>query len=378
MITRHRVPLFLVAVVGASAVILVSVLRLLAPAALQTFGELPPGLVGTLAGPVAEIAIGFVGALGVLAVVVMAQASDAAARDSAVRYAPGGRATGTRAVLRAAAVVTALFVAVTTPGGMIPVAGYAFALAVLGGTVVIVVLLLLRRPWAGLAVGAVLAALVASAVLRLDGGALIPRILAAFAPVVPSALVALAHLGAAAALIVWVILDARRDRGGVAIWVRRHRVAITVAAALCAVPYVLARASWLTPWPLLGGSAEMFAAQPMVQLTGLMLGAGMLAGGVLTIGLVRPWGERFPRWLAGLGGREVPVLLAVVPAVLVAVLFTVGGVEFIVAVATRTAAVAGALEMALMLPFWLWGPLLAVATWGYAMRRDSGLVSVPA
>ncbi|GAA3083583.1 hypothetical protein GCM10020000_82210 [Streptomyces olivoverticillatus] len=36
----------------------------------------------------------------------------------------------------------------------------------------------------------------------------------------------------------------------------------------------------------------------------------------LTIGLVRPWGERVPRWIPFLGGRRIPVWAAVVPAAL--------------------------------------------------------------
>ncbi|MFD5214381.1 hypothetical protein [Microbacterium sp. NPDC058345] len=378
MSTRLRLLLFLVAAFAAVAVAVVSALRLLAPGVLGPFGDLSPGLVGMLAGTLPEAAIGLGGALGVMAVVLLARASDAGSagagsgvagsRDAAAMDAPAVPARGGRAALKAGALLAALFVAVTTPGGMIPVAGYAFALAVLGGTGVLLVLLVMRRPLVGVVVAACLTGVVAWAVLQLDGAALLPRILAAFGPIVPEAVVALAHLGAAAALMVWVVLDGRGERGRVAAWVRHHRRAITIAAALCAVPYVVARASWLTPWPQFGGSAEMFAAEPMMQLTGLMLGTGVLAGGVLTLGLVLPWGARFPRWMAGLGGREVPMTLAVVPAILVSVLFTVGGVEFIVAVVAGPAPVGSVLEITLMLPFWLWGPLLALATWGYAMR----------
>lgn len=379
MTIRLRVALFIVAAAGALAVAVISALRLLVPDLLGVLGDLPPGLIGMLAGELSETAVGLAGGLGVLAVVLMVRATRAEdAPDPETTDAVPHRASRARRRLRAAALLAALLVAVTTPGGMIPVAGYAFALAVLAGVVVLVVLLTLRRPWAGLLIAAAIAGIVSWAVLRRDGAELIGRILAAFAPVVPTAVVALAHLGAAAALVAWTVLDARRDRGGIAVRVRRHRRAITIAAALCAVPYVVARASWLTPWPLLGGTAEMFETEPMMQLTGLMLGIGMLAAGVLTLGLALPWGERFPRWMAGLGGREVPVALAVVPAMLVAVLFTVGGVEFVVAVAAQPAAAGNALEMMLMLPFWLWGPLLALAAWGYAMRGDSRRVIVRA
>ncbi|RKS68343.1 hypothetical protein BZB76_6606 [Actinomadura pelletieri DSM 43383] len=45
-----------------------------------------------------------------------------------------------------------------------------------------------------------------------------------------------------------------------------------------------------------------------------------IGGAVLTWGLTRPWGERFPRWMMGLSGRRVPVDLAVVPALIVSAL----------------------------------------------------------
>ena len=67
----------------------------------------------------------------------------------------------------------------------------------------------------------------------------------------------------------------------------------------------------------------------------------------------------------------MPVRLAVVPALLVAVLFTVGGIAML----DLGAAMEGSggsinrLTMWLVLPFWLWGPLLALATWGYAVHR---------
>jgi hypothetical protein len=152
-----------------------------------------------------------------------------------------------------------------------------------------------------------------------------------------------------------MITDPSSRHNGFADAVLRHRRAITIIAAACALPYALSRMTWLTPWPLFGGSAEMFAADPSVRVLGLALGAGMLAGGVLTLGLILPWGERFPRFLAGVGGRAVPPALAIIPASLVSVLFTAAGI-----------------------PFWLWGPLLGFATWAYALTRaDAARLPTP-
>jgi hypothetical protein len=57
----------------------------------------------------------------------------------------------------------------------------------------------------------------------------------------------------------------------------------------------------------------------------LGLGWVAVAGAVLTLGLIRPWGEVYPRWLPLVGGRRVPPALAIVPAALVAApLFAAG------------------------------------------------------
>ncbi len=354
---RLRIPVLAVAAVTAASVAVVSLLRLLLPGSVGALDDLEPGVVGTLFGAVAEQAVGLAGGLAVVAVVVVAMAS-------ASRGAPR-----TAWSQRAAAVLSGVLVALTSPGGIIPLAGYLFAFSVLAGIVAATVLLVLRRPLVGIVVAGLLGAVVAVAVLGFDAPALFASVSGGFVAAVPAMLVSLAHIGAATAIVLWTMLDAGASRNGFAAWVRRHRVAITVTAALCAAPYVIARASWLTPWPLFAPNAEVLDADPSMRLLGLVLGLGMLTGGVLTLGLVRPWGERFPRWMAGLGGRRVPVGLAVVPASLVAVLFTFGGLDFLVMAATGPKVVAGVLEMALMLPFWLWGPLLALATWGYAMHR---------
>ena len=96
-----------------------------------------------------------------------------------------------------------------------------------------------------------------------------------------------------------------------------------------------------------------------------MLGAAMLTGAILTLGLVLPWGERAPRWVPAVGGRPVPVALAAVPAAVVATLFTAGGLQLLALTATGDLSI----ETALILPFWAWGPLLGLATWGYVRHR---------
>lgn len=351
MNTRLRVLVLIVSALAALAVVIVSVLRMLAP---DLIGELPTSLLARVGGA-ADLAVALAGALAAIAAIGFIVAADRMSLD-AVRAG----------VLRGAALGAVLALALTTPGGVIPVAGYTFALCVIAGVVAFVLLAVFGRPWLGLALAVVVGGVFVYAALNLGATVLVARILVGFAGFLGQASVAFAHVLAAAGLLVWIIDDARTAAGRMAGFVRRHRIAITVAAAACALPYTLARATWLTPWPMFGGGADLFRAEPLALLTGLLLGFGMLIAGVLTLGLVLPWGERFPRFLAALGGRPVPVGLAVIPATFVSVLFTAVGLEFVF---EGVGSAGSRLDLLLVLPFWLWGPLLALAAWGYAMHR---------
>ncbi|MGC4938357.1 hypothetical protein [Kribbella sp. DT2] len=96
---------------------------------------------------------------------------------------------------------------------------------------------------------------------------------------------------------------------------------------------------------------------------------------LLTLGLVRPWGEIVPAWLPIIGGRRVRPLAAVVPATVGAIALTLlwslnplmftdlfhdplepqGGWQLLMATA--------------YLPLILWRPLLGAVTWAYYRRR---------
>jgi hypothetical protein len=102
---------------------------------------------------------------------------------------------------------------------------------------------------------------------------------------------------------------------------------------------------------------------------GLGLGVFAPAGTWLTFGLIRPWGERFPRWVPGLAGKRVPIRLATVPATLVAI-FVTPAVAFL-ATGNIVQAVDGELDGAalpmLLWPFW--GVALGPAALAYHLRR---------
>ena len=147
----------------------------------------------------------------------------------------------------------------------------------------------------------------------------------------------------------------------------RHRRALTVVAALGPLPYALARATWLTPWPQFAGPIDDLP--PEIRLWGLLLGGAAALGAVLTMGLIRPWGEVFPRWMPGLAGRAVPVRAAAVPGGIVAALVTLAAVPMLVGMLTGDLTRIEKGLSVLLFPFWIWGPALALAVWGYVAHR---------
>jgi hypothetical protein len=98
-----------------------------------------------------------------------------------------------------------------------------------------------------------------------------------------------------------------------------------------------------------------------------------VAGALLTLGLVQGWGEVFPRWMPGVGGKRVPPALAIVPATLVAVLVINAGLTFWrrVLLGTTVFSLTGG-DWAALVPelLWpLWGAALGAATLAYYLRR---------
>ena len=163
----------------------------------------------------------------------------------------------------------------------------------------------------------------------------------------------------------WTAPAASARWGTVAAWV----------AAVIPVAYASTRIAWVLGVPL-GVSPDFIA-----DLSGgdgwiaaLGLGAAATLGGLLTIGLTRRWGEVFPWWTLWLRGRRVPIMLAVVPATIVAGVILPAGLSLI-ATGVRTGALAhaftpegwGAIAPELLWP--LWSAALGAATYAYWLRR---------
>lgn len=170
-----------------------------------------------------------------------------------------------------------------------------------------------------------------------------------------------------------------RGRGTAQDWRSPDRAArwaraAAVVAVLIPVGYAVTRFAWALGIPL-GLTDESFETVRPIAGYGAGLGAFAMVGALLTVGLVRPWGEVLPGWIPRWGGRRVPVGLAVVPAAIVSVAVTSAGLMFVRltlfsglgdAFPVGTADVAGWLpEM-----FWpVWGLALAAATYAYWLRR---------
>ncbi|GAB7192011.1 hypothetical protein NUM3379_27200 [Kineococcus sp. NUM-3379] len=154
---------------------------------------------------------------------------------------------------------------------------------------------------------------------------------------------------------------------------RWGRWAVAVAVVV-PVGYAVTRIAWALGFPL-GVSRDLLDLLGEAVWFGAGLGVLALGGAVLTVGLVRPWGEVFPRWVPGLRGRRVPVAAAVVPAAVVALLVTSAGVMLTRMVLTGRFGeeLPGAdADVMAWLPelFWpLWGLALAAAAYAYWLRR---------
>ncbi|MFJ9949208.1 hypothetical protein [Kitasatospora sp. NPDC091207] len=107
----------------------------------------------------------------------------------------------------------------------------------------------------------------------------------------------------------------------------------------------------------------------------LLLSALAEALALLTLGLVRPWGEVVPRWVPLIGGRAVHPLAAIVPAALgsgalvwVGMSSLFGGWASAMSSPEAPHGTAGLIMTLCYLPLVAWGPLVAVVTVAYARR----------
>jgi hypothetical protein len=139
--------------------------------------------------------------------------------------------------------------------------------------------------------------------------------------------------------------------------------------------YAATRYAWALGIPLGMTEAYLRSGQEAgTWISGLFLANVGLAGALLTLGLIKRWGEVFPRWIPRLAGHCVPMALAIVPAAIISVLLVVTGITIWSSYSQMADAAANlGLDVwinvgpTLLFPFW--GVALAVATLGYYYRR---------
>lgn len=166
-----------------------------------------------------------------------------------------------------------------------------------------------------------------------------------------------------------------RSGGGVSRWTQPDAVArwgrwAVGVAVVVPLLYAVTRLAWFVRIPLL--VSDEFVEdlhREGAHVAGASLGAFAVVGGVLTLGLVQRWGERFPGWMVGLRGTRVPIKLATIPASVVAVFVMSAGIAMVTN--RRTLEMLGGGEWLIVSHiFWpLWGVALAVATYAYYVRR---------
>lgn len=145
--------------------------------------------------------------------------------------------------------------------------------------------------------------------------------------------------------------------------------AVYVAAAVPSV-YALSRIAMALGSPF--GVPQAFYDEMEgsgVVIGELVMAAFALGGAVLTVGLVRRWGEVFPRCIWFASGKRVPPLLAIIPASIIATFATAAGIMEI-----RTLLSGGIDTQAWGITgpalLWaLWGIALGAATYAYYLRR---------
>lgn len=340
----------------------------------DTAGTEGQTLVGGLPAEAASVALVLLGAVGLVAALLMARRP----ASSVVR----------RALVGVGAVEVLVFLAVVPDLRVLVLLGY--ACAVLGPVVLLAVVAAgaWRYPPTRYLLGGVVAV---GVFLALTTGMLTPDALAEVGTGLAKGLRdngpgLLTIAGAFAGGVLWTCTLVRYLRRSsdrcvpcgrpAAAWMRPDGIArwgswVTIAAALCPLPYALLRLTWLTPWPILMDHDELVA-NPGMRMFGLSLGLAALGGAVLTIGLIRPWGEVFPRWIPVLRGRVVPAGPPAMAGLLVGAAVTIAGRTFVQMLVTGAEDATELVQFVLIFPFPVWGPLLAAASAAYYYRRRGG------
>lgn len=172
----------------------------------------------------------------------------------------------------------------------------------------------------------------------------------------------------AAASLLWTVVARPVPGGAGAHEPARVRTAWWTVTAMVA-PLVYAATRVLMALDVPGFTVPM---DMTTKGAGLGLALAASGGAVLTWGLIRPWGEHWPRWMPRVAGREVPVNFPVVAALSVSVLVMTAAKEILSVAAVPGSALSAAPMAWLPMLLWpLWSVSLALAALNYRIRRTT-------
>lgn len=132
---------------------------------------------------------------------------------------------------------------------------------------------------------------------------------------------------------------------------------------------------------MIDGKPASVGGWEIVSVIGLSVAAEATA--LLTIGLVRPWGELAPRWMPLVGGRRVPprpvVAVALLGSLALMSIWVRAGLAYPGSKLADGFVSSGweALFVASYAPLLLWGPLVAAATFDYWRRHSPRAIARP-
>lgn len=143
---------------------------------------------------------------------------------------------------------------------------------------------------------------------------------------------------------------------------------VTLLAALGPAPYAAIRMTWLTPWPAFTNGGDLDA-EPGMRVFGICLGLAAIGAIVLTLGLLARWGTVYPHWMPGKGGRPVSPSWPALAAVGAGLAITVAGRATVQMGLVGEETEMPVVEILVLMPFPIWGPLLVAAGVAYHRRR---------
>ncbi|GIN70329.1 hypothetical protein J14TS2_08040 [Bacillus sp. J14TS2] len=153
-------------------------------------------------------------------------------------------------------------------------------------------------------------------------------------------------------------------------WLVQWSKWITYLAVFAPLPYVMTRYAWALGIPI-GVDGEFLqdftAINPVHHTTEWVLGSLCVGGALLTLGLIQPWGEQFPAWFPLFNGKRVPILLAVIPAMITAIAITSAGTVFTSSFIAYKFQIVSVDNILLEQAWGTIGPMLTWIPWGVAL-----------